>query len=249
MKVLLALALVTTSLSLSNCTSDGNVASSPAKRRKPAPPAPAAPKRRPTTARPASIDPATGQNQINKARGRASGLFHARIAPILPRECASFGMSRLNMHAACKFTPHAFVTSSMKLSLFTDYSLRVLMFAALKGESFSLSEVAEAYDISRHHLVKVVNYLAKLGYLETRRGRGGGISLGDEARGHPRGHGRAPHGGMPPLVECFDKDHNTCVINGSCRLKGALAQAVNAFSKRWIATRCVILSPAPMAPT
>jgi Rrf2 family nitric oxide-sensitive transcriptional repressor len=66
----------------------------------------------------------------------------------------------------------------MRLSLFTDYSLRVLMFAALKGETFSLSEVAEAYDISRHHLVKVVNYLAKLGYLDTRRGRGGGITLG-----------------------------------------------------------------------
>jgi Rrf2 family transcriptional regulator, nitric oxide-sensitive transcriptional repressor len=66
----------------------------------------------------------------------------------------------------------------MRLSLFSDYSLRVLMYAAAKTDSFSISEVAEAYQISRHHLVKVVNQLAHLGYLETRRGRGGGISLG-----------------------------------------------------------------------
>jgi hypothetical protein len=53
---------------------------------------------------------------------------------------------------------------------------------------------------------------------------------GHEAGGHPHRHGRAPHGGTPPfIVECFDKEHNTCPINGSCRLKGALAQAVNAF--------------------
>ena len=66
----------------------------------------------------------------------------------------------------------------MHLSLFTDYALRVLMFAALKGETFSLSEVADSYQISRNHLIKVVNHLAKLGYLETKRGRGGGIALG-----------------------------------------------------------------------
>jgi Rrf2 family nitric oxide-sensitive transcriptional repressor len=117
----------------------------------------------------------------------------------------------------------------MKLSLFTDYSLRVLMFAALKGESFSLSEVAEAYDISRHHLVKVVNYLAKLGYLETRRGRGGGIALGMKPEDIRIGMVVRRTEDTPFIVECFDKQHNTCPINGSCRLKGALAQAVNAF--------------------
>lgn len=117
----------------------------------------------------------------------------------------------------------------MKLSLFSDYSLRVLMFAALKGESFSLSEVAEAYDISRHHLVKVVNYLAKLGYLETRRGRGGGIALGMKAEDIRIGMVVRRTEDTPFIVECFDKQHNTCPINGSCRLKGALAQAVNAF--------------------
>jgi Rrf2 family transcriptional regulator, nitric oxide-sensitive transcriptional repressor len=117
----------------------------------------------------------------------------------------------------------------MKLSLFTDYSLRVLMFAALKGESFSLSEVAESYDISRHHLVKVVNYLAKLGYLETRRGRGGGIALGMKPEDIRIGMVVRRTEDSPFIVECFDKQHNTCPINGACRLKGALAQAVNAF--------------------
>jgi len=117
----------------------------------------------------------------------------------------------------------------MKLSLFTDFSLRVLMFAALKGETFSLSEVAEAYDISRHHLVKVVNYLAKLGYLETRRGRGGGIALGMAPEEIRIGMVVRRTEDTPFIVECFDKEHNTCPINGSCRLKGALAQAVNAF--------------------
>ncbi|MFO1483253.1 MAG: Rrf2 family transcriptional regulator [Verrucomicrobiaceae bacterium] len=117
----------------------------------------------------------------------------------------------------------------MRLSLFTDYSLRVLMFAALKGESFSLSEVAEAYDISRHHLVKVVNYLAKLGYLETRRGRGGGIALAMQPEDIRIGMVVRRTEDTPFIVECFDKQHNTCPINGSCRLKGALAQAVNAF--------------------
>lgn len=117
----------------------------------------------------------------------------------------------------------------MRLSLFSDYSLRVLMFAALKGEAFSLSEVAEAYDISRHHLVKVVNYLAKLGYLETRRGRGGGISLGMPPEEIRIGMVVRRTEDSPIIVECFDSQHNTCPINGSCRLKGALAQAVNAF--------------------
>ena len=117
----------------------------------------------------------------------------------------------------------------MRLSLFSDYSLRVLMFAALKEEMFSISEVAEAYNISRHHLVKVVNYLAKLGYLETRRGRGGGIALGMPPEDIRIGMVVRRTEDTPFIVECFDKQHNTCPINGSCRLKGALAQAESAF--------------------
>lgn len=117
----------------------------------------------------------------------------------------------------------------MRLSLFSDYSLRVLMFAALKEGTFSLSEVAASYDISRHHLVKVVNYLAKLGYLETRRGRGGGVALGMPPEDIRIGMVVRRTEDTPFVVECFDKQHNTCPINGACRLKGALAQAVEAF--------------------
>jgi len=117
----------------------------------------------------------------------------------------------------------------MRLSLFSDYSLRVLMFAALKGQSFSISEVAQAYDISRHHLVKAVNNLARLGYLETRRGRGGGITLGMPPEDIRIGMVVRRTENTPFIVECFDQQHNTCSIINSCRLKGALAQAESAF--------------------
>ena len=117
----------------------------------------------------------------------------------------------------------------MRLSLFTDFSLRVLMFAALKEESFSLSEIAEAYDISRNHLIKVVNFLAKLGYLETKRGRGGGIELGMPADEIRLGLLVRRTENTPAIVECFDETNNTCHINGSCRLKGVLARASAAF--------------------
>ncbi|MGV3663999.1 MAG: Rrf2 family transcriptional regulator [Prosthecobacter sp.] len=119
----------------------------------------------------------------------------------------------------------------MRLSLFTDYSLRVLMFAALKeARAFQLAEVTQAYGgISRHHLVKVVNYLAKLGYLETRRGRGGGISLAMQPEDIRIGMVVRRTEDSPAVVECFDAVHNTCPVNGSCRLKGTLSQAMNAF--------------------
>lgn len=117
----------------------------------------------------------------------------------------------------------------MKLSLFSDYSLRVLMFAALKGSSFSIQDVAEAFHISRNHLVKVVNFLAKLGYLDTRRGRGGGIELGMPPEDIRVGLLVRRTENSPVIVECFDPKTNTCPINGNCRLKGVLAEAVEAY--------------------
>ena len=118
----------------------------------------------------------------------------------------------------------------MRLSLFTDYSLRVLMFGALKeGEPFSLSEVSAAYDISRNHLVKVVNFLGKLGYLETKRGRNGGIALGMKPEDIKVGMLIRRTEDSPIVVECFDPKTNTCPLNGMCKLKGVLGEAVQAF--------------------
>ncbi|MDB6119582.1 MAG: nsrR [Verrucomicrobiaceae bacterium] len=118
----------------------------------------------------------------------------------------------------------------MRLSLFTDYSLRVLMFAALKeGVAFSLSDVAAAYGISRHHLVKVVNQLAKLGYLGTKRGRNGGIGLGMKADDIRIGMVVRRTENSTSVVECFDPKTNTCPLNGVCRLKGVLGEAALAF--------------------
>ena len=117
----------------------------------------------------------------------------------------------------------------MHLSLFSDYSLRVLMFATLKGESFLLDEVTTAYGISRNHLAKVVHNLAKLGYLETQRGRGGGISLAQPAEEIRIGKLVRETENKPILVECFDPATNTCPINDCCRLKGILAESMVAF--------------------
>lgn len=117
----------------------------------------------------------------------------------------------------------------MRLSLFSDYSLRVLLFGAVKGGPFPLHEVADAYNISRHHLVKVVNNLTKQGYLSTRRGRGGGIELAMKPEDIQIGSLVRRTETSSPLVECFDGATNTCPINGCCGFKGALANAVGAF--------------------
>lgn len=117
----------------------------------------------------------------------------------------------------------------MKLSLFSDYSLRVLMFAGLKNEVFQLSEVAETYNISRHHLGQVVHSLAKLGYLQTRRGRGGGMQLALNPEEIRLGKLIRETEDQPVIVECFDPATNSCKLNGSCRLKGILAEAMGSF--------------------
>lgn len=117
----------------------------------------------------------------------------------------------------------------MKLSLFSDYALRILMFGAVKGAEFRVDEVTAAYGISRNHVAKVTHTLAQLGYLETRRGRGGGIRLARPASEIRIGKVVRQTEDQPVIVECFDPATNTCPISGSCLLKGALAEAMGAF--------------------
>jgi Rrf2 family nitric oxide-sensitive transcriptional repressor len=118
----------------------------------------------------------------------------------------------------------------MELSRFTDYSLRVLIYAAAReGEKITLSELAQAYRISHHHLVKIVHYLGKLGYLQNRRGRSGGILLGRKATEIRVGDVIRKTESHFNLVECFSAGSDTCRISPTCRLKGVFQEATQAF--------------------
>ena len=120
----------------------------------------------------------------------------------------------------------------MKLTLFSDYSLRILMFAALRNNAqFSVDEVAQVYGLSRHHAAKVVNFLTQRGYLRAQRGRGGGIQLGQDPNEIGIGKLVRQTEDGQPLVECFDAVSNRCPLIQACQLKQALAQAWNAFFK------------------
>ena len=118
----------------------------------------------------------------------------------------------------------------MRLTTFTDYSLRVLMYLAAHPEGRStIAATATAYGISEHHLTKVVHFLGKEGYLVNIRGRGGGLLLARETRQINVGEVvKATEGGDVP-AECFEHESNACAITPDCKLKFALAEAVDAF--------------------
>ncbi len=121
----------------------------------------------------------------------------------------------------------------MMLTRFSDYALRVLMYAAVRGrEPFSVSEVAGAYDLSKNHLAKVVNHLVRIGHLKARRGRGGGVWLGRDPKTIRLGALVRLTENESPLVECFYARTNQCRLTPSCRLKGALQRALEAFYQR-----------------
>ena len=122
-------------------------------------------------------------------------------------------------------------TKKMHLSTFTDYSLRVLIYAAARApEQVSLTELAEAYGISRNHLIQVVRKLGHLDYLSTTRGRGGGIRLGKPAEDITVAEiVRATEPGFE-MAECFQKDgKNQCRLTPVCVLRGVLSDATRAF--------------------
>ncbi len=118
----------------------------------------------------------------------------------------------------------------MRLTTFTDYSLRVLMYLATHPDGRStIAGIATAFDISENHLTKVVHFLGREGYLENTRGRGGGLALAKSPEAINLGEVvKATEGGDVP-AECFERDTNTCSITADCRLKFALSDAVDAF--------------------
>jgi len=118
----------------------------------------------------------------------------------------------------------------MRLTTFTDYSLRVLMYVAAHPEGrATIAEIAAAYAISEHHLTKVVHFLGKEGYLENLRGRGGGLRLARAAVDINVGDVvKATEGGDVP-AECFEPGGSRCAIVADCKLKHAMSKAVDSF--------------------
>ncbi|MGB0899767.1 MAG: RrF2 family transcriptional regulator [Psychrobium sp.] len=117
----------------------------------------------------------------------------------------------------------------MNVTRFTDYSMRVLIYLAVKdSELVTIKEIAQSYDISKNHLMKVVQELNHKSYVTAIRGKNGGIKLakspdeiniGDVIRSVEQGS---------QLVECFG-DNNICVITPACQLKTMLAEALEQF--------------------
>lgn len=115
----------------------------------------------------------------------------------------------------------------MQLTRHSDYALRVLMYLALEPERLgTISDIAEAYGISRNHLVKVVHELAGHGLLHTARGKGGGIRLGRPAQDITVGEVVRRMEGTLRIINCGTP---RCVILPHCRLTGVLDEAVQAF--------------------
>ena len=118
----------------------------------------------------------------------------------------------------------------MKLTAFTDYSLRVLIYLATEPDRrATVAEICTAFDIKSNHLTKVVHHLAKCGWVATVRGKGGGLMLARPANEIPVGRVVRDAEGLDVPAECFADAPSHCVIVRSCRLKGVLAEAMNAF--------------------
>lgn len=118
----------------------------------------------------------------------------------------------------------------MRLTTYSDYALRVLMYLALRSDGLStIAEIAGSYKISEAHLMKVVHQLGVAGYIETVRGRGGGLRLAKPAE--TIGLAEVIRTTEPDMaiVSCLKPLNAPCMINPSCVLKRALERAQQAF--------------------
>ncbi len=118
----------------------------------------------------------------------------------------------------------------MRLTDYTDYSLRTLIYVAVHpGELVTIQRIADAFGIPKNHLIKIVQKLGQAGFLHTVRGRAGGIELGRPAAQINVGEVIRTMESDFHLVECFLGDDNHCVITRVCGLRGVLAAALRAY--------------------
>jgi Rrf2 family nitric oxide-sensitive transcriptional repressor len=118
----------------------------------------------------------------------------------------------------------------MRLAAFTDYGLRILMrLAANPDERMNTADLAAQFDVSQHHLTKVVQDLARGGFVKTQRGAGGGILLARDAAKIGLGSVVRHLERRFALVECCQPDGGSCVLQPNCHLKPRLLAAQEAF--------------------
>jgi Rrf2 family nitric oxide-sensitive transcriptional repressor len=118
----------------------------------------------------------------------------------------------------------------MKLTGFTDFSLRVLIYLAVDTtRGVTIAEIADSFGISENHLVKVVHFLGRHGWIDTVRGKGGGIQLAMPPEQVSVGGVVRDTEGAAMAAECFSEGGGHCVISNCCRLKDVLGEAVKAF--------------------
>lgn len=117
----------------------------------------------------------------------------------------------------------------MRLTLWTDYALRALIYVGAKGEAPStIAEIAETFNVPRSHLMKIVNRLARQGYVATVRGRGGGVRLGRPASAIRVGAVVRDTEEELAVMGCLSEP-GFCRIGGCCVLRRALREATSAF--------------------
>jgi Rrf2 family nitric oxide-sensitive transcriptional repressor len=117
----------------------------------------------------------------------------------------------------------------MRLTLHTDYALRVLIHVAVAdGKSLTINDIAQSFDISKQHLMKVVHYLGQKGYLDTLRGHGGGIRLRRPPRDIKIGQVLRDTEKSLNVIGCLER-RGYCPIQRVCVLRGALHDATQAF--------------------
>jgi Rrf2 family nitric oxide-sensitive transcriptional repressor len=118
----------------------------------------------------------------------------------------------------------------MRLTSYTDYALRTLMFLALNRDRLvTIGDIAETHNIAKNHLTKVVHQLGTLGYVETVRGRSGGLRLGREPADIRIGDVVRDTETDFYIAACFDENAAGCLYSASCELKGTLSRATSAF--------------------